>query len=172
MRTQQNPSLEKACNGSLRIFRDLRHLQFSKLLDVYSESLYSACHSNQKRLDAEQDFYAYLRVFFQSGFYAVWEEDDRYISALRLEPYQGGLLLEAVETAPDFRKQGFAKKLLNAVLEYIREKETFPVYSHVAKDNLPSLGLHKACGFTRIAEFAVYIDGSVRQNSCTFVLDK
>lgn len=169
---QQNPSSEKACNGSFAIIRSLRDLQFSKLVDVYSGSMFTSCSSNEQRLEAEQDFYAYLRVFFQSGFYAVWEAGDRYISALRLEPYQDGLLLEAVETAPDFRKQGFAKKLLNAMLEYIRERENCPIYSHVAKNNLPSLALHNGCGFTRIAEFAVYIDGSVSQDACTFALDK
>ena len=165
---QQSPSLEKACNGSLKIVRSLRDLQFSKLLDVYSESLDSACGSNQKRLDAEQDFYAFLRVFFQKGFYAVWEENGHYISALRLEPYKDGFLLEAVETAPDFRDQGYAKKLLKAVLEYIREQEICPIYSHVAKDNLPSLSLHTACGFRKVANMAAYIDGSAGWNAYTF----
>ena len=168
---QQSPSLERVCNGSLRIIRNLRELQFSKLLDVYSGSLYSSC-STQKQLEAEQDFYAFLREFFKSGFYAVWELNGRYVSALRLEPYQDGLLLEAVETAPAQRNQGYAKRLLNSALAYVTEYQSCPVYSHVKKDNDPSLALHRACGFQKILDYASYIDGSVARDARTFVFDR
>lgn len=164
---QQSPSSERVCNGSLRIIRSLRELQFSKLLDVYSGSMYSSC-ATQKQLEAEQDFYAFLRDFFKTGFYAVWELNGRYVSALRLEPYQDGLLLEAVETAPAHRNQGYATSLLNAALAYVMEDLHCPVYSHIKMDNLPSLALHKACGFRKILDYVSYIDGSVARDACTF----
>lgn len=55
---------------------------------------------------AEQNFYQYLQNNFfcnEGVVYAIWEEDGQYISALRLEPYQDGLLLEALETKPSYR---------------------------------------------------------------------
>jgi len=166
---QQNPSSERVCNGSLRIICSLRDLQFSKLIDVYSESLgLTAGDSSQGRLDAEQDLYAFLRIFLENGFYGVWEEDGRYLSALRLEPYKDGLLLEAVETDPNFRNQGHAKKLMRAILAYVGENQRCPVYSHVKKDNAGSLALHKSCGFRQVSDCASYVDGSASWDACTF----
>lgn len=165
---QQSPSSERVCNGAFKIVRSLRELEFSKLLDVYSGSLYSSV-SVQRQLEAEQDFYAFLREFFKNGFYAVWEFNGSYVSALRLEPYQGGLLLEAVETVPEHRNQGYAKCLLNAALAYVIQNKQCPVYSHVKYNNLPSQALHKACGFRKMLDYASYIDGSVSWDACTFV---
>ena len=97
----------------------------------------------------------------------MWEEDSRYISALRMEPYKDGLLLEALETHPDYRCRGYAKKLISAVLDHLLSQESKPIYSHINKRNVASLNTHTACGFQRISEQAVYIDGSVTPHCCT-----
>ena len=52
--------------------------------------------------------------------------------------------------------------MVQAVLA--REKK---VYSHVGKRNAGSLKVHERCGFRRISEQAVYIDGSVNGKCCT-----
>ena len=108
-------------------------------------------------------------VFFRTpnAVYAIWEEDGKYISALRLEPYREGLLLEALETAPIYRRQGFAEKLMLSVLDKFSDTK---IYSHVSKRNLPSLRIHEKCGFRRILEYAAYIDGSVNRRCCTLCL--
>ena len=146
-------------------------------MDLYSEGnaenardLYPDMDLNQGILQAENDFYTYLReVLFATpgAMYAVWEEEGVYISALRLEPYRDGLLLEALETHPDYRKQGYAKKLLLATLTLLTDMEATVVYSHIHKGNVPSLKTHLSCGFERISEQAVYIDGSVTNRCCT-----
>jgi GNAT superfamily N-acetyltransferase len=121
-------------------------------------------------LKVEQDFYQYLReVFFatEGAIYAVWEEQGAYLSALRLEPFSDGLLLEALETHPEYRRKGYAKKLIDAVLPNLRHKNIKAVYSHVNKRNTASLQTHISCGFQRISEQATYIDGSVTKTSCT-----
>lgn len=160
----------------LRIIRSVRELDFSKLMDVYIEGnlengaeFYPQLSPCEQLLQAEQDFRAYLRDYFHTpgAVYAVWEEKGRYISALRLEPYLDGLLLEALETVPECRRQGYGKKLILAALEAVGRDKPSPVYSHVHKRNYASLEIHKACGFSRIAEHAVYIDGSVSDRSCT-----
>lgn len=159
----------------LKIVEKLEDLRFRQLMDVYAESVldngqehYPRLSENLQILEAEQDFYQYLRDCFfatEGAFYALWIQDDTYVSALRLEPYEDGLLLEALETGPDHRQRNYAKALIREVLHYVGDTK---VYSHVHKKNIPSLRTHEACGFYRILEYARYIDGSFRENSCTF----
>ena len=155
----------------LKIATKLNQLSFSGLMEVYLEgNLRNAGHSRgEALLRAEQDFYDYLsQVFFRTpgAVCAIWEEKGRYAAALRLEPYRDGLLLEALETAPDLRRRGFARALVKAV------QEKYPdtvIYSHVAKDNTPSICFHQCLGFRKIADHAVYIDGSVNDRCATFL---
>lgn len=158
----------------LIIVRSLRELNFGELMRVYVEGnlengaeLYADFSENEQLLRAEADFYTYLRECFftvPGAVYAVWEEGGRYICALRLEPWQDGLLLEALETAPEKRGRGYAKMLMRAVLDTIPDKTA---YSHVSKKNTASLAVHAACGFERILEHALCADGSVMTNLCT-----
>lgn len=156
--------------------RSVRELDFPMLMEVYVEGNrengadnYPQLSAEQQLLQAEQDFYAFLREFFsvEGSVYAVWQAEGKYASALRLEPYRDGYLLEALETAPELRRRGYARQLILAVLETVCREKGATVYSHVHKKNVPSLAVHKACGFERILEHAVYIDGSVTQRSCT-----
>ena len=151
-----------------------RDFSFSKLMEVYiegnmenAEEFYPDLPEGQKLMQAEQDFYQYLNeVFFKTSgaVYAIWEERGAYVSALRLEPYHDGFLLEALETAPPSRRQGYAEKLIRAVQEQFPNQR---IYSHVSKKNAASLRVHEKCGCRRISEHAAYIDGSVNQRACT-----
>lgn len=158
----------------LILARSIRDLSFSRLMEVYiegnlenAEEFYPDLTEAQKLMQAEQDFYQYLnKVFFRTSdaVYAIWEERGIYVSALRLEPYHDGFLLEALETAPPSRRQGYAVELIRAVQEQFPNQR---VYSHVSKKNAASLQVHEKCGFRRISEYAVYIDGSVNRRACT-----
>ena len=152
----------------------LRDIAFGKLMDVYQEG---NLENGQDRWPdesagrqlalAEENFYNYLQqVFFKTegALYLIWEDNGKYVSALRLEPYRDGLLLAALETNPQMRKRGFAEKLVKAVLECVGEKR---VYSHVSKTNAASLRTHEKCGFEKILDYAVYADGSVNNRYCT-----
>lgn len=163
----------------LSVIRSLQELKFGQLMQVYDEcnrenggEFYPELPQNQQILQAEQDFYQYLRECFfrtEGAFYAVWEENGSYVCALRMEPYQDGMLLEALETAPEHRKRGYAASLISAVLKL---PEMPKVYAHVHKKNTASLRTHASCGFQRILEHALYIDGSVRSHSCTLCYEK
>lgn len=151
----------------------LNQLNFAQLMEVYIEGneengalFYQQLPKNQQILQAEQAFYQYLAEGFftvPGAVYAIWEENGVYISALRLEPYEDGLLLEALETAPVFRRQGYAEKLIRAVQAEFPQR----IYSHVSKKNAPSLAIHEKCGFCRVLDYARYIDGSVARNAVT-----
>lgn len=163
----------------LILIKTMKELKFGHLMAVYEQSnrengqeFWPALPEGQQLLRAEQDFYQYLRESFfatEGAFYAIWAEKGNYVSALRLEPYQDGLLLEALETAPDHRRKGYAAALIRAVQDL---PEVEKIYAHVHKKNTPSLRTHESCGFRRVLEHAVYIDGSVRTNSCTLCYEK
>ena len=163
----------------LLLIHNISDLRFSELMDVYRESnvlsgseLYPNVTSEIQLLNAEMDFYHYLRsVFFlqPDSFYAIWEAGGQYRAALRLEPYTDGMLLCGLETAPEARRQGFATTLIEAVIPYLRESNIDTIYSHVSKTNIKSLAVHQKCGFQILKDHAVYSDGSVYHNSYTMI---
>ena len=162
----------------LRIFSSLRDLRFGELMEVCSDS-------NQEKAEewpnmprgfalqlAEQDFRQYLLdVFFKTpdAILCVWEHQSHYVSALRLEPYNDGLLLEGLETAPEHRKCGYAADLIRAIQAHLAEQGAVKLYSHVEKRNLASRKTHEKCGFREISDRAVYISGSVDYRCCTYL---
>lgn len=153
----------------LLIAKRLAELDFPALMDIYIEGNREKAdeYGDGGLLQAEREFYDYLReVFFRQrdAFYAVWVEQGKYVSALRLEPYKDGWLLEALETAPDHRKRGCAKALMGSVLEMMGQSV---IYSHVSKRNEASLRTHYACGFVKHLDHVVYLDGSVSHRGIT-----
>ena len=158
-------------------FKDLR---FSELLQVYEQSNLEAA-SERKNLPpmfalqlAEQDFRQYLQdLFFKTpgAICCLWEENGRYVSALRLEPYRDGLLLAALETAPSYRKMGYAVDLIRAVQHHLAETGAVKLYSHVNKKNAASMRTHEKCGFRVVSDCAVYISGSMDYRSCTLLYE-
>ncbi len=160
----------------LLIARCTADLDFPQLMQVYAESNrenaadFYPFESPQRQIAmAEQAFYEYLQLEFfpqPNALYAIWQVSGQYVSALRLEPYRDGLLLEALETAPDCRSRGFAAALIEAVKPLTHEK----LYSHISKRNSASLHVHEKCGFRKILDYAEYVDGTVSQNSCTMCL--
>lgn len=162
----------------LKVISSMKELDFSQLMDVYQEAnqengrfLFPDMSEGLQLLHAQQDFYAYLsQVFFKTkgAAYYVWTRDDLYVAAVRTEPYRDGLLISALETEPSHRGNGYATSLLRALRSEHSDK-TF--YSHVTKQNMASLRVHKKCGFEIVSEVAVYIDGSVSRNAYTLKND-
>lgn len=158
----------------LKFYSRLSQLRFGDLMGVYEEGnrengaeRYPNLPPEQQLQRAEQDFYEYLHdVFFptEGAVYAVWEIGGKYVSALRLEPYRDGLILAALETKPEERGKGCAKALIRYLL---KEKCGEVIYSHVSYKNIPSLRVHQACGFEKISDTAVYLDGSVNSRCMT-----
>ena len=157
----------------LKIIDEIENLRFFELMDVYEEGnrcnarvFYPHMDEHAGLINAEQDFYQYLcEVFFKSpgAFYAVWENSGRYVSAVRMEAYEDGLLVEGLETAPDKRGLGFASMLLGETIKTV----SVPVYSHVAKGNILSLKTHQKCGFLYYMDIARCIDGKVDKDMVT-----
>ena len=164
----------------LLIINKFSQLSFPKLVQVYTESLTQnficnrSCSPNEQMREAEQDFYDYLRfVFFRQNHsrYAIWEERGRYVSALRLEAYMDGYLICALETAPEYRRLGFAEKLMTELLRFLSDTSTGKLYSHISNSNAASLELHQKCGFQIIKDYAKFLDGSVYRDHVTMLYE-
>ena len=145
----------------LRVFRSLEGLELAKLARVYG---YDARQ--------EADLYEYLRYGFfrtRGALYCVWQEQETYVSALRLEPFGDGLILAGLETAPDHRREGHATALVRAVLDRLAQQGTVKVYSHIHFRNTASLEVHRRCGFRKLLDHAVLLDGTVSADIGTYI---
>lgn len=165
----------------LKIIYKLDQLPFGKLMEVYEEGnrengaeKYPQLPENLQVLEAEQDFYAYLQTFFrqEDSFYALWYAHEQLVGALRVEPYEDGYLIAALETKPDQRNRGYATELLKAVCQHLITDDKMPIYSHIARNNLPSKKVHFSCGFTEILPYSRYADGRVNDHCTTFCFKK
>ena len=162
----------------LLIAKSLRELDFRQFMDVYEEENRQTARERYPHLpegqglgEAEQDFYAFLKEgFFTSSdaFCSVWKVAGQYVSALRMERYRDGWLLEAVETKSNCRRHGYAAALMKETFAYLQMGK---VYSHIHKKNLSSKKLHENLGFLHIADYAVFIDGSVNDRYNTYLLE-
>lgn len=162
----------------LRIITAPVSRDYGRILQIYQQSLqesgkqyYPNLDENRQVLEAEQDFYLFLKDFFreENAFYAMWEEDSEYVSALRVQSYRDGVLISGLETKPLHRGKGYAKLLLLHTLGYLQEHRIQKVYSHIRKDNIPSIRVHCACDFSCIADYAAYLDGSVDSKGATYL---
>lgn len=150
----------------LKIITSVSQLNIPQFLSVYAQSTGGDSRKeNDLLIYLEEDFFRQ-----KDAIYALWVVDDVYCSALRLEPYRNGLLLQALETAPADRRKGFANLLLTEVLEYLRTRGYTGVYSHIAKNNRASIGLHQKCGFSQVSDSARLLDGTVSQKFCTMYI--
>lgn len=122
-------------------------------------------------LESEQDFYYDLDSFLkiEGSYLALFIENDRYISTLRLEKFEDGILIAGFETDPEYRGNGYGKALLQAVCCDLSRNTDKRFYSHVEKNNVISLYVHEICGFKIISDSALMIDGSNSDNHYTLV---
>lgn len=157
----------------------LSGLNWSELMAVYAEGVaengrefYPELPEMQQILQSEQDFYDYLkRDFFRcrQERYCIWVENGRYVSALRLHPFEDGLLIEGLETRPEDRKKGFASELLRAVLNEIGKQK---VYSHISRRNRASIATHHKFGFRKFLDYARYCGGEINTYCDTYLYER
>ena len=161
----------------LQIITSLDLLPFGEVMAVYEEGnrengaeRYPHLSKNRQILEAEQDFYNYLRTFFQQkdSFYSLWIVNNEIVSALRVEDYEDGWLISALETKPEKRERGYATALLLETVSYLLRHDKTPIYSHVSNANLPSIAVHEKVGFVKYLPYSRYLDGTVLHNSSTY----
>ncbi len=104
----------------------------------------------------EEGFIEYLKDDFYSQVgraYWVWAEGDQWVSALRTTFIHDDLYyIEALETKPEYRNQGYAEKLLLMVIEAFKAQGPFELCDCVSKRNIASLKTHLKVGFSIVSD--------------------
>ena len=101
-------------------------------------------------IQEEEDYFVgFLKRFMESekNRYYVLEVDGKWVSALRLTKLDGFYYLEALETASEHRRNGYAEALINEVISLLKKRGQAVIRSNVNKSNVASLATHKKCGF-------------------------
>ena len=96
-------------------------------------------------------------------------EEKMDVVACLLDEGEKTYVLGRLAVKKECRGKGYAKALIQAVQAHIAGMR---IYSHISKANLLSLCVHEKCGFRRISEQAVYIDGSVNSRACTLCFEQ
>lgn len=155
-------------------FEQMKEQEMYRLVrEVYPEgSLEIAQEKNPELEDLseaireeEEYFVGFLKRFMESeqNRYYVLDIDGRWVSALRLTRLDGFYYLEALETAPEYRRNGYAAQLIGEVIALIKEGGEVTIRSNVNKSNVASLVTHKKCGFSIELENGVNcLTGEVR----------
>lgn len=143
---------------------DYSQIDQRQLMDIYSEGnlenteyFYPEVEDKAAALQkVEAGFLKFLQDdFFAAAGNAYWifTEGGKYISALRTSTIRPGLYyVEALETRPDCRRQGYAAKLLSAVIDALKENGSYCLCDCVRKKNTASLETHQKCGFQIVSE--------------------
>ena len=143
---------------------DGQALDERKLMDVYAESNLENtdffCPEEPDKEAAvrmvESGFLDFLKnEFFKEPQAICWvlEEDGVWVSALRIcRIPEGPYYLEALETRPDRRRQGYGVRLLSEVLDAMKAEGPFRLCDCVGKKNAASLKTHEKCGFRIVSE--------------------
>lgn len=162
----------------LKLAKSMQELPFQQLMAVYQQTNirtaqqhWSGYATERGVLLAEEAFYEDLQCGFFSiphAVYCLWMVDGECVSALRLEPWKDGWLLTALETAPQRRNQGYARALLAAVQEYLKERGTVRLYSHIHIRNTASIHVHERCGFRKLSDTARLLDGTITTQMRTY----
>ena len=119
--------------------------------------------------EEEQYFSDFLRQFFQKkgNTYYVLEKDGEWLSALRLTQIEKDFYyLEALETAENHRKKGYATTLIKNVIALLEKNISVTVRSSVDKENTASLSTHEKCGFIIEAQTAFNYIYKEENNCC------
>lgn len=142
---------------------DFNEIDCHKLMAIYAEGnlentdyFYPQIMNKAEAVKkVEQDFCNYIKQKFLNGknIYCIWEDNGVWISALRLYLIENNFYyLEALETAPAYRRHGYASLLLKEVVKDLRKCGSFKICDCVGKKNTASLGTHKKCGFKIVSE--------------------
>ena len=147
----------------LRITR-FEDIDKRKLMDVYAESNFENTdyffpdETDKKKAVSmvEAGFLDFLKNEYfthSESEYCVWSENGVWVCAFRLYHAEDDLYYVCgLETHPDYRRQGYASKLVRAVQDELKVGGAFRMYSSVHKKNTASLKFHEKCGFAIVSD--------------------
>lgn len=155
----------------LLIARKISDLDVPELWSIYANDHGMNISGSAGQGECKREFYLFLTDFFCNlhGSYFILIEDSAYVSAVRAQKFEDGILISGLQTKREQRNKGYAKCLLKCVCDEIRRGGDVPIYSHVSEKNSVSLAVHRSCDFHVLKESAHMLDGSVRSDTWTLV---
>lgn len=106
--------------------------------------------NNKERAAEILDFFDGYFDEHKNNFFAILVENKRIKSIARFQFYNNldCLFITGAQTAPEFRKQGCAYRLLENTISYVqRVNKDVPIKLWVNKTNTPAVKLYKKLGF-------------------------
>ncbi len=90
---------------------------------------------------------------FNSGNYLCFGEilRDKLVAFVGVSMSLDTCDIEDVLVGVDFRRQAFAKKLINYAIEYIKTQNKQKVFLEVRENNIPAIKLYENLGFNKIS---------------------
>jgi len=146
------------------------------LLRICAESnarVYRKRYAKQYASDTEawdalmRDYTEFIREFAAQDDRRIFalKENGNWAAALRVIRMDAdNWYLAALETAPTFRRKGFARRLLSQTVDYLRGQNACSIVSIVEKENKASRALHEACGFALTGSTAKDHEGNLIEN--------
>jgi ribosomal protein S18 acetylase RimI-like enzyme len=143
---------------------DYSQIDERQLMDIYAEgNLENTDFFHPEMTDkkaAVKEVEAGFLNFLKNEFFArvnstywILEEKEIWVSALRISQIRSDLYyLEALETRPEYRGEGYASQLLTSVITELKENGSFCLCDCVSKKNTASIKTHLKCGFRIISE--------------------
>ena len=156
-------------------------LDFPKLMEVYRESnLDNIAYFFPEETDRERGLRAVeagFRDYLTGDFFAspgnryyVLEDGGSWVSAIRLFPVPeqpGVWYAEALETAPEQRRKGYARRMMEMLFDLLVREGPFELWDTVHRQNAASLAFHRSLGFEIVQDPAVCpLNGHVNPQSC------
>lgn len=151
----------------LLYFQSMTDAEHARLMRVYRESnldnisyFFPDCTDKEEGLKkVEEGFISFLNTDFwgkPENTYYIWENDGKWVSALRLTGLEDFYWVEGLETAPEARRRGYAVQLYKAIFDRLKELEgSVHVRCAVGYRNEASLKAHESAGFQIKSRYAV-----------------
>lgn len=158
----------------LRILNAVDEETIDRLFAVYRQSMEDLSGRFEDGRIMRREYARFLAEFIREPgrLAAVEEEQGRWASALRaIETAPGAWFLEALETDPELRGRGHARRLLNNVAEYVSRRGGRQLACLIRRTNQASIAAHRACGFQPTDKAPVNWDGEPDEESVRFECD-
>ncbi len=138
------------------------------LFQIYAESMSDLEADFTDKAEMKKSYASFLKGFIEKPNQLVLIEkiDGKWVSGLRvIEEKPGKWFVEAVETAPAYRNNGYGKKLLLDTIAFLKNKNADRIECTIAKDNTASIKVHSACGFQKTNESPINCWGELEEET-------
>ncbi len=157
----------------LKRITDIDSDTVSRLFAIYEESMNDLAGSFSDAAAMKESYTAFLTDFISENgrLLLVEKTGGEWASCLRaVESAPGDWFIEAVETAPLFRRKGCAEMLLKHTAGLLKSLGAECAECIIAEDNIASIRLHEKCGFAKADKAPVNCWGELEKGGMLFRL--